>query len=96
MKIVFATNNKNKLSEIREILGSGFEVMSLAEIMSSRSMVTTVLPTTQALRLMLSTASQAFIAHVMPREPTMIATLIWTNCCANWVMRHIVRHASVP
>lgn len=31
MKIVFATNNKNKLSEIREILGSGFEVMSLAE-----------------------------------------------------------------
>lgn len=32
MKIVFATNNKNKLSEIREILGSGFEVMSLAEI----------------------------------------------------------------
>ena len=32
MKIVFATNNKNKLSEIRDILGSGFEVMSLAEI----------------------------------------------------------------
>lgn len=32
MKIVFATNNKNKLSEIREILGGGFEVMSLAEI----------------------------------------------------------------
>ena len=32
MKIVFATNNKNKLSVIREILGSGFEVMSLAEI----------------------------------------------------------------
>ena len=32
MKIVFATNNKNKLSEIREILGSGFEVMSLVEI----------------------------------------------------------------
>ena len=32
MKIVFATNNKNKLSEIREIQGSGFEVMSLAEI----------------------------------------------------------------
>lgn len=32
MKIVFATNNKNKLSEIREILGSSFEVMSLADI----------------------------------------------------------------
>ena len=32
MKIVFATNNKNKLSEIREILGSNFEVMSLADI----------------------------------------------------------------
>ena len=32
MKIVFATNNKTKLSEIREILGSNFEVMSLADI----------------------------------------------------------------
>ena len=32
MKIVFATNNKNKLSEIREILGSSFEVKSLADI----------------------------------------------------------------
>ena len=32
MKIVFATNNKNKLSEIREILGSSFEVMSLTDI----------------------------------------------------------------
>ena len=32
MKIVFATNNKNKLSEIREILGSNFEVMSLDDI----------------------------------------------------------------
>ncbi len=32
MKIVFATNNKNKLSEIREILGSSFEVMSLSGI----------------------------------------------------------------
>lgn len=32
MKIVFATNNKNKLSEIREILGSSFEVLSLADI----------------------------------------------------------------
>lgn len=32
MKIVFATNNNNKLSEIRDILGSAFEVMSLNEI----------------------------------------------------------------
>lgn len=32
MKIVFATNNKNKLREIREILGDSFEVVSLAEI----------------------------------------------------------------
>lgn len=32
MKIVFATNNQNKLSEIRGILGAGFEVVSLAEI----------------------------------------------------------------
>ncbi len=32
MKIVFATNNKHKLDEIRAILGSGFEVLSLAEI----------------------------------------------------------------
>lgn len=32
MKIVFATNNKNKLKEIREILGSKFEIVSLAEI----------------------------------------------------------------
>ena len=31
-KIVFATNNPNKLREIREILGSRFEVVSLAEI----------------------------------------------------------------
>ncbi len=32
MKIVFATNNKNKLSEIREILGTGIEVLSLGDI----------------------------------------------------------------
>lgn len=32
MKIVFATNNKNKLREIREILGYDFEIVSLSEI----------------------------------------------------------------
>ncbi|MDD5856506.1 MAG: non-canonical purine NTP diphosphatase [Prevotella sp.] len=32
MKIVFATNNKNKLSEIRDILGNEIEVLSLDEI----------------------------------------------------------------
>lgn len=32
MKIVFATNNQHKLSEIRAILGEAFEVVSLADI----------------------------------------------------------------
>ena len=32
MKIVFATNNKHKLDEIRSILGSRVEVLSLADI----------------------------------------------------------------
>lgn len=32
MKIVFATNNNNKLAEIREILGDNFEILSLADI----------------------------------------------------------------
>lgn len=32
MKIVFATNNQHKLQEIREILGSDFEVVSLKDI----------------------------------------------------------------
>lgn len=32
MKIVFATNNKNKLKEIREILGDNFEIVSLSDI----------------------------------------------------------------
>ena len=32
MKIVFATNNQHKLSEIRAILGSLFEIVSLADI----------------------------------------------------------------
>ena len=32
MKIVFATNNKHKLDEIRAILGPSFEVVSLADI----------------------------------------------------------------
>ena len=32
MKIVFATNNQHKLSEIRAILGEAFEVISLADI----------------------------------------------------------------
>ena len=32
MKIVFATNNKNKLHEIREILGNNFEIVSLNDI----------------------------------------------------------------
>ncbi len=31
-KIVFATNNKNKLREIREILGEQFEIVSLKDI----------------------------------------------------------------
>ena len=32
MKIVFATNNQHKLSEIRQILGSSIEVLSLSDI----------------------------------------------------------------
>lgn len=32
MKIVFATNNKHKLEEIREILGHNFEIVSLKDI----------------------------------------------------------------
>jgi XTP/dITP diphosphohydrolase len=32
MKIVFATNNNNKLSEIRDILGNSIEVLSLKDI----------------------------------------------------------------
>ena len=32
MKIVFATNNKHKLEEIKNILGKDFEIVSLAEI----------------------------------------------------------------
>lgn len=32
MKIVFATNNRHKLQEIREILGPDFDVVSLSEI----------------------------------------------------------------
>ena len=32
MKIVFATNNRHKLEEIKEILGRDFEIVSLAEI----------------------------------------------------------------
>ena len=32
MKIVFATNNQHKLSEIRSILGDSIEVLSLKEI----------------------------------------------------------------
>lgn len=32
MKIVFATNNPNKLQEIRDILGERFEIVSLQEI----------------------------------------------------------------
>lgn len=31
-KIVFATNNRHKLREIREIMGDGWDVMSLADI----------------------------------------------------------------
>ena len=32
MKIVFATNNKHKLQEIRQILGDEFEILSLGDI----------------------------------------------------------------
>ena len=32
MKIVFATNNQHKLQEIRDILGSEFEIVSLKDI----------------------------------------------------------------
>ena len=32
MKIVFATNNPNKLQEIRDILGERFEIVSLQDI----------------------------------------------------------------
>ena len=32
MKIVFATNNAHKLSEIKDILGEGFDVLSLSDI----------------------------------------------------------------
>lgn len=32
MKIVFATNNKHKLSEIKDILGNDFDIVSLKDI----------------------------------------------------------------
>lgn len=32
MKLVFATNNKHKLEEVREILGNKFEILSLKDI----------------------------------------------------------------
>lgn len=32
MKLVFATNNAHKLEEVRQILGPGFEVVSLSEL----------------------------------------------------------------
>ncbi|MFA9388270.1 MAG: non-canonical purine NTP diphosphatase [Prolixibacteraceae bacterium] len=32
IKLVFATNNEHKLSEVQEILGQGFELLSLAQI----------------------------------------------------------------
>ena len=32
MKLVFATNNKHKLQEVRDIIGSGVELLSLADI----------------------------------------------------------------
>ena len=32
MKIVFATNNAHKLSEIKSILGSSIEIVSLSDI----------------------------------------------------------------
>ena len=32
MKIVFATNNKHKLSEVRAVLGEGYELVTLAEV----------------------------------------------------------------
>ena len=32
MKIVFATNNKHKLQEIRDILGNDIEIVSLEDI----------------------------------------------------------------
>jgi XTP/dITP diphosphohydrolase len=33
MKILFATNNKNKLSEVRSILGDSYDVLSLEDIL---------------------------------------------------------------
>ena len=32
MKLVFATNNKHKLSEVRAVLGEGYELVTLAEV----------------------------------------------------------------
>ena len=32
MKLVFATNNAHKLSEVRQILGDSYDVVSLADI----------------------------------------------------------------
>ena len=32
IKLVFATNNAHKLRELREILGEGYELLSLADI----------------------------------------------------------------
>ena len=32
MKIVFATNNAHKLSEVSAVLGEGYELVTLAEV----------------------------------------------------------------
>ena len=59
MKIVFATNNQHKLSEIRSILGESIEVLSLKDIgrmpckrpnTSMTTTISTALPMIQVLR----------------------------------------------
>ena len=103
MKIVFATNNKHKLSEVRAVLGEGYELVTLAEVgitedipetgdtldENMSAQVLTALPTTQVLRSRHSTENLAYAQRAMLARATTLQPTI-ANSSQPWMVAAIV------
>ena len=98
MKIVFATNNQHKLQEIRDILGSEFEIVSLKDIGCDVD-----IPETgntleenamQKAQYVYDHYNLSCFADDMQKVPTMIAKPIWQSYFATSKAKTTVRLVS--
>ena len=105
MKIVFATNNKNKLAEIKEILGENFEVLSLNDINCHVDIPETGTTLEENAKIKaeyiynhygISVFAEEYILHDMPEAKDTTAKLTCANFYMNLKIKRTEKHGSAP